>query len=161
MISQFFVVNLRGDSVILKNCKSYKSQCLTSSLDRNELPKEVFAPDLFFKLLTTCKREELCPLVNFEVSNLPIILQFLKQTIEDKDLYFLATEQESLYLVILICVTSNNGSCLLSLSSYVELLLRTVQLFKDYCGILNEEAIRKNFALLYELLDEIFVHTLD
>lgn len=28
-------------------------------------------------------------------------------------------------------------------------------MFKDYCGTLSEEAIRKNFILLYELLDEM------
>jgi AP-4 complex subunit mu-1 len=27
--------------------------------------------------------------------------------------------------------------------------------FKDYCGTLSEEAMRKNFILLYELLDEM------
>jgi AP-4 complex subunit mu-1 len=29
------------------------------------------------------------------------------------------------------------------------------RVFKDYCGTLSEEAIRKNFILLYELLDEM------
>ena len=28
-------------------------------------------------------------------------------------------------------------------------------MFKDYCGTLSEESIRKNFVLLYELLDEM------
>ena len=28
-------------------------------------------------------------------------------------------------------------------------------MFKDYCGVLTEEAIRKNFTLIYELLDEV------
>ncbi len=26
---------------------------------------------------------------------------------------------------------------------------------QDYCGLLSEEAVRKNFVLLYELLDEV------
>lgn len=26
---------------------------------------------------------------------------------------------------------------------------------QDYCGILSEEAVRKNFVLVYELLDEV------
>jgi hypothetical protein len=26
---------------------------------------------------------------------------------------------------------------------------------QDYCGILTEEAVRKNFVLVYELLDEV------
>ena len=29
------------------------------------------------------------------------------------------------------------------------------KVFKDYCGILTEESIRKNFILVYELLDEM------
>lgn len=27
---------------------------------------------------------------------------------------------------------------------------------KDFCGLINEEVLRKNFILIYELLDEIF-----
>ena len=39
-------------------------------------------------------------------------------------------------------------------------LLRIAGLCKDYCGILNEEAIRLNFVLIYELLDEVLVSML-
>ena len=28
-------------------------------------------------------------------------------------------------------------------------------LMQDYCGLLSEEAVRKNFVLIYELLDEV------
>lgn len=37
----------------------------------------------------------------------------------------------------------------------IELLSTIARVFKDYCGTLSEEAIRKNFILLYELLDEM------
>jgi AP-4 complex subunit mu-1 len=37
----------------------------------------------------------------------------------------------------------------------LELLNRMAKVFKDYCGVLTEESIRKNFILVYELLDEI------
>ena len=40
-------------------------------------------------------------------------------------------------------------------SQIIELLNRFVKVFKDYCGVLSEEAIRKNFILIYELLDEM------
>ena len=30
-----------------------------------------------------------------------------------------------------------------------------MKVFRDYCGILNEESIRKNFVLIYEIIDEI------
>lgn len=40
-------------------------------------------------------------------------------------------------------------------SGILELLNRLVKVFKDYCGVLTEESIRKNFILVYELLDEM------
>ncbi|CAN0258358.1 unnamed protein product, partial [Discosporangium mesarthrocarpum] len=42
----------------------------------------------------------------------------------------------------------------ISPSMVLELLNRLAKVFKDYCGVLSEEAIRKNFILIYELLDE-------
>ena len=29
------------------------------------------------------------------------------------------------------------------------------RLVKDYCGMINEDTVRRNFVLIYELLDEI------
>ena len=49
------------------------------------------------------------------------------------------------------CSTARN----VSPSFVLELLSRIAKVFKDYCGTLSEEAIRKNFILLYELLDEM------
>lgn len=43
----------------------------------------------------------------------------------------------------------------MSASVVIELLNRIAKVFKDYCGILTEEAIRKNFTLVYELLEEM------
>ena len=37
----------------------------------------------------------------------------------------------------------------------LELLARLAKSFRDFCGILSEEAIRKNFVLVYEVLDEV------
>jgi AP-4 complex subunit mu-1 len=53
---------------------------------------------------------------------------------------------------LLICLTtkSNVSPCVT-----LELLSRCAKVFKDYCGILTEESIRKNFILIYELLDEM------
>jgi AP-4 complex subunit mu-1 len=39
-------------------------------------------------------------------------------------------------------------------SLLLELIARLMSIFKDYCGVLTEESIRKNFLLIYELLDE-------
>eukprot|EP00559_Dactyliosolen_fragilissimus_P009893 CAMPEP_0184855210 /NCGR_PEP_ID=MMETSP0580-20130426/517_1 /TAXON_ID=1118495 /ORGANISM="Dactyliosolen fragilissimus" /LENGTH=496 /DNA_ID=CAMNT_0027349665 /DNA_START=62 /DNA_END=1549 /DNA_ORIENTATION=- len=49
------------------------------------------------------------------------------------------------------CATAKN----VSPCTVIELLSRIAKVFKDYCGTLSEEAIRKNFILLYELLDEM------
>mmetsp|Transcript_13228 Transcript_13228/g.39394 ORF Transcript_13228/g.39394 Transcript_13228/m.39394 type:complete len:439 (+) Transcript_13228:109-1425(+) len=53
--------------------------------------------------------------------------------------------------LIFACNTRFNASA----STIVELLNRVIKVFKDYCGVLSEEGIRKNFILIYELLDEI------
>lgn len=37
-----------------------------------------------------------------------------------------------------------------------ELLDRTCTIIGDYCGVVNEEGVRKNFLLIYELVDEVF-----
>ncbi len=40
--------------------------------------------------------------------------------------------------------------------SYVfDFLYRMMKVFRDFCGVLNEEVIRKNFVLIYEIIDEI------
>ncbi len=53
-----------------------------------------------------------------------------------------------------VFTTKRNVSPIMS----IELLERIAQLVKDYCGVVTEETIRKNFVLIYELLDEIMDH---
>lgn len=43
----------------------------------------------------------------------------------------------------------------ISPSYILELLNRIIVIIKDFCGVINEEVIRKNFVLIYEILDEI------
>ncbi|XP_021903376.1 AP-4 complex subunit mu [Carica papaya] len=40
-------------------------------------------------------------------------------------------------------------------SLLLELLQRIARVIKDYLGVLNEDSLRKNFVLVYELLDEV------
>lgn len=54
-----------------------------------------------------------------------------------------------------VCIIGYCNRFNVSPSSTIELLNRIIQVFKDYCGILTEESIRKNFTLIYELLDEM------
>ncbi|KAF8070972.1 AP4M [Scenedesmus sp. PABB004] len=53
--------------------------------------------------------------------------------------------------VQLVATTRDN----VSPSFVLEFLKRVAVIIKDYCGSLGEEAIRKNFPLIYELLDEL------
>lgn len=53
--------------------------------------------------------------------------------------------------VYLVATSRKNVSPALVL----EFLSRVANIIKDYCGVLNEESVRQNFVLLYELLDEI------
>lgn len=62
--------------------------------------------------------------------------------------HFISVKHQSLYFVT---TTRYNVAPNLIL----ELLNRLAKLFKDYCGVLSEEGIRKNFILIYELLDEV------
>lgn len=45
----------------------------------------------------------------------------------------------------------------ISPSLVLELLQRIARVIKDYLGVLSEESLRKNFVLVYELLDEVIV----
>lgn len=61
---------------------------------------------------------------------------------------YIHIKRSGLYFVV---TTRRN----VSPSEVGEMLNKVVKVFKDYCGFLSEEAIRKNFILLYELLDEM------
>lgn len=49
----------------------------------------------------------------------------------------------------------------LSPSLALELLQRIARVIKDYLGVLSEESLRKNFVLVYELLDEVIVSIIE
>lgn len=37
----------------------------------------------------------------------------------------------------------------------MDIIYRMMKIFRDYCGVLNEESIRRNFVLIYEIIDEV------
>eukprot|EP00033_Pygsuia_biforma_P005073 GCRY01005566.1.p1 GENE.GCRY01005566.1~~GCRY01005566.1.p1 ORF type:complete len:453 (+),score=111.96 GCRY01005566.1:196-1554(+) len=61
---------------------------------------------------------------------------------------FVHVKKNNLFFV---CLTKQNVSPFVAL----ELLITLTKVFKDYCGVLTEESLRKNFVLIYELLDEM------
>ncbi|XP_045896207.1 AP-4 complex subunit mu-1 isoform X3 [Micropterus dolomieu] len=64
------------------------------------------------------------------------------------DLHFVHVRQGGLYWV---ATTSADSSPF----TVIEFLNRLTALVKDYCGSLSEKSVQMNFALIYELLDEV------
>uniref|UniRef100_A0A7N6AI72 AP-4 complex subunit mu-1 n=1 Tax=Anabas testudineus TaxID=64144 RepID=A0A7N6AI72_ANATE len=71
---------------------------------------------------------------------------FVLQT--HKDLHFIHIRQGGLYWV---ATTTEDTSPF----TIIEFLNRLTALVKDYCGSLSEKSVQMNFALIYELLDEV------
>uniref|UniRef100_A0A8P4G9V1 AP-4 complex subunit mu-1 n=1 Tax=Dicentrarchus labrax TaxID=13489 RepID=A0A8P4G9V1_DICLA len=65
-----------------------------------------------------------------------------------KDLHFVHVRQGGLYWVATTTADS-------SPFTIIEFLNRFTALVKDYCGSLSEKSVQMNFALIYELLDEV------
>ncbi|KAM4544562.1 AP-4 complex subunit mu-1 isoform 1-T2 [Odontesthes bonariensis] len=65
-----------------------------------------------------------------------------------RDLHFVHVRQGGLYWVATTAADS-------SPFTIIEFLNRLTALVKDYCGSLSEKSVQMNFALIYELLDEV------
>lgn len=59
-------------------------------------------------------------------------------------------KKHSLYFVI---TTRKN----ISPSFGLEIINSLRRVFRDYLGVLTEESLRKNFQMVYEILDEVIV----
>jgi AP-4 complex subunit mu-1 len=113
MLSQFFILSARGDTIISRDF-------------RGDLVKGT--NEIFFRKAKLYKGD-LPPAINLEGIN------------------FLHLKKGGLYL---LATTIRNVS-----PSYVfDLLMHVAKMIKDYCGVLTEESIRKNFVLIYEIIDE-------
>ena len=87
--------------------------------------------DIFFHNVNFVSEEEVAPpLFNIDGIN------------------FIYVKTEDLYIVI---STLDNASP----NYYLEVLDRVMKVIKDHIGQLNEETIRKNFVLIYEIIDEM------
>lgn len=114
MISQFFILSARGDTLIMRDY-------------RNDVSKNV--PERFFREVKTAE-EQVTP------------------TFEKDGIVFAYMKRASLYLV---CTSRFN----MAPSLLMEMLVRVSSVIKDLCGTLNEDAVRKNFVMIYEILDEM------
>eukprot|EP01053_Blabericola_migrator_P001449 Blabericola_migrator_1__1448@NODE_1381_length_4673_cov_78_048198_g926_i0_p1_GENE_NODE_1381_length_4673_cov_78_048198_g926_i0NODE_1381_length_4673_cov_78_048198_g926_i0_p1_ORF_typecomplete_len508_score67_79Adap_comp_sub/PF00928_21/1_4e35Clat_adaptor_s/PF01217_20/3_1e16_NODE_1381_length_4673_cov_78_048198_g926_i03741897 len=67
------------------------------------------------------------------------------------NLCFIYLKRNGLYFIITI-----ESSVDAPLSLWIDILECFVRVIKDFCGVLSEDCIRKNFTLVYELIDEMF-----
>jgi AP-4 complex subunit mu-1 len=61
---------------------------------------------------------------------------------------FIYVKKNELYLVL---ITKDN----VSPAYFLEVLDKLMKLIRDHCGVLSEESIRKNFVLIYEIIEMI------
>lgn len=115
-ISQFFVLSLRGDTIIYRDFRR----------DIKKSSNEIF----FRKVNCFDVEEEAPPIFNVDGIN------------------FIYCKKNELYLVL---TTKDN----VSPSYFLEVLDKLMKVIRDHCGVLSEESIRKNFVLIYEIIDEM------
>jgi len=113
MISQFFILSGRGDTIIARDF-------------RKEMTKETY--EYFFRKVKSMD-DDTPPFFNSEGINYIYV--------KKSNVYFVATTMYNIMPAFII-----------------ELLERITKVIKDFCGILTEESMRKNFTLIYEIIEE-------
>jgi AP-4 complex subunit mu-1 len=94
---------------------------------RSDLSKN--SPSIFFREVKTAERE--------------------KKPIFEKDgITFAYLKRQSLFIA---CTTRFNTSP----AMLMDMLVRAGKIINDLCGELNEDSIRKNFIMVYEILEEM------
>jgi len=114
MISQFYILSPRGDTIINRDFRGDVARGTA---------------EIFFRK------------VKFWTGDAPPIFNL-------DGINYIFVKRNGLYFVV---TTAFN----VSPSYTVEMLQRMTKVVKDFCGVLSEESIRKNFVLVYELLDEM------
>eukprot|EP01015_Nassula_variabilis_P022449 TRINITY_DN4128_c0_g1_i1.p1 TRINITY_DN4128_c0_g1~~TRINITY_DN4128_c0_g1_i1.p1 ORF type:complete len:447 (+),score=45.18 TRINITY_DN4128_c0_g1_i1:65-1405(+) len=114
MLSQFFVLSARGDTIINRDFRS--------DLIKN-------TPEIFFRHVKSFKGDA-PPIFNIDGIN----FAYLKRS----GLFIVGTTRFNV-----------------APSFILEVLVRMTKCIKDFCGVVTEESIRKNFVLIYEILDEM------
>ncbi|RVX14957.1 AP-4 complex subunit mu [Vitis vinifera] len=155
MISQFFVLSQRGDNIVFRDWRTLKCLHLAET-DRGEVPKG--SAEIFFRKVKFWKEDG-------EGDAPPV---FVLHSVESR-VFVDVLSHKAPYCFLLLNVDGVNYFHVkvagllfvattrvnVSPSLVLELLQRIARVIKDYLGILNEDSLRKNFVLVYELLDEV------
>ncbi|KAF8377362.1 hypothetical protein HHK36_030739 [Tetracentron sinense] len=140
MISQFFVLSQRGDNIVFRDY-------------RGEVQKG--SAEIFFRKVKFWKEdgEEEAPPVFVVIT---VYERSSQSSKEENGISLLNLDGVNYFHVkvaglLFVATTRVN----VSPSLVLELLQRIARVIKDYLGVLNEDSLRKNFVLVYELLDEV------
>lgn len=148
MLSSIFVLSPRGDSII---SKMYRSRPEVGAHERTQI-EAFFRRVKFWNEMTEADKRKKG---NENDLNLQGRTSGDGVKRDPPPVFIMPDGQSYLHInrngLIFGCATAKN----VSPCTVIELLSRIAKVFKDYCGTLSEEAIRKNFILLYELLDEM------
>ncbi|KAH7524736.1 hypothetical protein FEM48_Zijuj06G0151100 [Ziziphus jujuba var. spinosa] len=127
MISQLFVLSQRGDNIVFRDY-------------RGEVQKGT--AEIFFRKVKFWKEDgqEEAP---------PVFVEYTAEVNRNVN----GVNYFHVKIVGLLFVATTRVN--VSPSLVLELLQRIARVIKDYLGVLNEDSIRKNFVLVYELLDEV------
>mmetsp|Transcript_3205 Transcript_3205/g.3540 ORF Transcript_3205/g.3540 Transcript_3205/m.3540 type:complete len:494 (+) Transcript_3205:257-1738(+) len=162
MISNFFVLSPRGDTIITK---TYRTRPNVGAHERSHLEaffrRIKFWDDASTPAVALSGDDQ--DLMEGGESSIPASgmeddekkSKNSRQKVDAPPVFIMPDGLSYLHVkrngLIFGCSTSRN----VSPTTVIEILSKIAKVFKDYCGTLSEEAIRKNFILLYELLDEM------
>lgn len=150
MISQFFVLSPRGDPIVSRDFRGDGIRGL---------------PEIFFKRVrrrgdqldedngpssSSCRRRRIGSGLAGSGSGSVGSISSPVMVCENREVCFVYVKRNGLNFVIVL------GRVEAPLSYWIELLESLISLIKDFCGVLNEDTLRHNFALVYELADEVF-----
>lgn len=131
-----FITDLSGKAIISRN---YRGDIpLTTSIER------------FQKYLAEVNEESKKPVFHID-ANGDLVLDEDVGTTGPGGNSYVYCQHNNLYLCAVTCRNSN----IALITAY---LFQLAAVFKDYFGILEEESIRDNFVIIYELLDETMDH---
>jgi AP-4 complex subunit mu-1 len=159
MISNFFVLSPRGDTIL---AKQYRVDNLKQSAHERSHVEALFRKIKFWDDFATSEAEE-AQAEKARQDNGKSKHQ--QQQFENNDQQKRMGDAPPVFLMpdgLTYFHVKRNGLIFgastarnVSPNTVVELLSTIARIFKDYCGLLSEEALRKNFILCYELLDEM------
>jgi AP-4 complex subunit mu-1 len=157
MISQFFVVSMRGDTILHKDCKCPSFADLSVRLEMEHC-RLTTTQDMFLERvgITNSFNDD------NEHRHSPFFVSFnpnITTTQEANGIQFAHVKKKELYFVISSLKRNLSPSLALELLESIvnvsDLKFLLLQRIHDFCGGIDEELLRMNFVLIYELMDEI------